>query len=55
MPDLSEQKFDLSTQACVHTRYVLACLGQYLNRIRLDQNNEGIYGIGRTYWTYLST
>ena len=43
------------TQACVHVIYVLACLGPYLSQIGLDQKDKGIYGIRRTYRTYLST
>ena len=48
-------KFDPSTQACIHAHYVLACLGPYLSQNGLDEKDEGIYRIGRTYGTYLST
>ena len=39
----------------MHACYVLACSGPYLSQIGLDQKDEGIYGIRRSYQTYLST
>ena len=48
-------KFDPSTQACIHAHYVLAWLGPFLSQNGLEEKDEGIYRIGRTYGTYLST
>ena len=39
-------RYDLSMQACLHARYVLACTGPYNSQIGLDQRDQNIYGIG---------
>merc|ERR1712081_103137 len=55
MPDLSEQKFDPSTQACMHAHYSIACTGLYLSQIWLNQRDQSIYGFRRICRTSLST
>ena len=44
MMDLSEH---ISTQACMHAYYVLACTGIYFSQTLSAQKDEGIYGIGK--------
>ena len=47
--------FTPSTQAGMHSPYVLVCTGPYLNQIGMDQRDLSIYGIRRSCWTSLST
>ena len=54
-PDISEQYWDLCTQASVHAHCILACLGPYLGSIVSNQKNWGIYETRGTYRSFLST
>ena len=42
------------THAIIHAPYFLVCLGLYLSPIGSDQRDQVIYGIRRTYRTWLS-
>ena len=53
--DISEQYWDLCTQASVHAHCILACFGPYLGSIVSNQKNWGINETRGTYRSFLST